>query len=124
MVERRTTRLIDQLRHWGVRVTAQRLAVAEVLMDSSDHPTAQDVYDRVQARFPHITMGTVYNTINTLAGKGLLQPLPFPDGARYDINASPHVNLVCLRCGSIEDVIGGQEALAALHSRIAKDARF
>ncbi len=96
-------RLVEEMRRGGIRVTAQRLAIADVLVSSDDHPTAQQVYGRVRERLPHLTMATVYNTINVLAKSGFVHPLPFPERTRYDANPSCHANLVCVRCGSIED---------------------
>lgn len=116
--------IVQEMRRWGIRVTAQRLAVAEVLVRSKDHPTAQEVYERVQARFPHITMGTVYNTMNTLAKRGFIQPLPFRNGARYDGNPLPHANLVCIQCDSITDVQDDEEALNRLRERAIRSNRF
>lgn len=97
--------LVSELKRLGIRVTAQRLAVAKVLLSSHDHPTAQDIYERVRSQLPHITMGTVYNTINTLARHGVISPLPFAESTRYDANVSSHANLVCVRCGSISDAV-------------------
>ena len=87
--------LVQTLRTWGIRMTAQRLAVAEVLTESDDHPTLQ-VYERVRDRFPHITMGTVYNTMTVLAEKGFVQLLIFNADTRYASNLEPHANLVCV----------------------------
>ncbi len=111
-------KLVEEMRRWGLRVTAQRLAVAEVLVDARDHPTAQQVYERVRARFPHIAMGTVYNTINTLAERGIVQPLSFPAGTRYDANLQPHANAVCVKCGSITDVADEDGAMDRLRERV------
>lgn len=116
--------LIKEMRRWGIRVTAQRLAVAEVLVNSHDHPTAQEVYQRVQARFPHITMGTVYNTVNTLTKSGFIQSLPFPNGTRYDTNPAPHANLVCIQCGSIVDEPDEDGAVARLREKVAQCSGF
>lgn len=112
------------MRRWGVRVTAQRLAVAEVLAESDDHPTAQEIYQRVQARFPHITMSTVYNTVNILAKSGFIQPLSFADGTRYDANPSPHANLVCLQCGSITDALDTDDVMSRLREQITTHSGF
>lgn len=112
------------MRRWGVRVTAQRLAVAEALANSDDHPTAQDIYRRVRARFPHITMGTVYNTVNTLAKSGFIQPLPFPDGTRYDTNPAPHANLVCIQCHSILDAPDEDGTVRRLREEVVRRSGF
>lgn len=108
----------------GIRVTAQRLAVTDVLAGSRDHLTAQEVYQRVQERFPHITMGTVYNTLDTLVRCGFVHPLPFPHGTRYDANVAPHVNLVCTSCGAIADDESSQEMLETVTGDVARRNGF
>lgn len=98
------TKVAERFRELGIRVTAQRVAVAEVLANSDDHPTAQMVYERVRERFPQITLGTVYNTLAMLEEKGFVQALTFAGGTRYDTNVKPHANLVCIECGRMVDV--------------------
>ncbi len=92
-----------RLKRLGIRVTRQRLAVAEVLVNSEDHPTAQEVYRRVRAVFPDIALATIYNTIGVLIECGFIQSLSFGEATRYDANPAPHANLVCVRCGAITD---------------------
>lgn len=112
------------MRRLGIRVTAQRLAVAEVLVTSEDHPTAQQLYERVQARFPHITISTVYNTVNSLAKAGIVQCLPFAEGTRYEANAATHANLVCLDCGAIVDAPDEEGMVARLQEQASRKHRF
>ena len=88
--------LVDKLRPLGVRLTPQRLAIAEVVVNSADHPSVRDIYDRVRAFFPYVTIATVYSTLNMLEELGIVRELPFQRQSRYDANLSPHVNLVCL----------------------------
>lgn len=117
--------MIATLRERGIRVTAQRVAVAEVLATSLDHPSAQDVFERVKRRLPHITRATVYNTLRVLSEKGLVQPLHFRDGTRYDGNPLPHANLVCVQCGSIADAeLDRNEAIVALSNALASASGF
>lgn len=116
--------IVEELRRWGVRVTAQRLAVAEVLVNSRDHPTATDVYDRVRADFPHITISTVYNAINVLARTGLIQPLAFSEATRYDANRQSHANLVCAHCGTIRDAVDGEGWIGRLREQVGSTEGF
>ena len=117
--------IIATLRERGIRVTAQRVAVAEVLAGALDHPSAQDVYERVRRRLPHITRATVYNTLRVLSEKGLVQPLHFRHGTRYDGNPHPHANLVCVECGSIVDAdIDPDDAMANLSNALASASGF
>lgn len=117
--------MIATLRQWGIRVTAQRVAVAEVLANSIDHPSAQDVYERVKLHFPHITLATVYNTLSVLSERGFVQPLHFRSGTRYDANLLPHANLICGECGSIADANMDEDgAIANLRETFSKASGF
>jgi len=117
--------MIATLRQRGIRVTAQRVAVAEVLANSIDHPSAQDVYERVKLHFPHITLATVYNTLNVLSEKGFVQPLHFRGGTRYDANLLPHANLICVECGRIADASVDEDgAVANLREILTKASGF
>lgn len=110
--------LVETLRRHGLRVTAQRLAVAGVLAASTDHPTALEVYERVREKFPHITLATIYNTVAMLQQRGLVQPLMFADGTRYEMNLTPHANLVCVTCGRIIDADDDDGAVRALRDKV------
>ena len=78
--------LVDKLRPLGVRLTPQRLAIAEVVVNSADHPSVRDIYDRVRAFFPYVTIATVYSTLNMLEELGIVRELPFQRQSRYDAN--------------------------------------
>ncbi len=95
--------ILTALRRLGIRVTRQRLAVAEVLVNARDHPTAQEVCERARVTLPQISLGTIYNTIGILINSGFIQSLSFGEATRYDANLAPHANLVCVRCGAITD---------------------
>ena len=90
--------LVERMREWAVRVTPQRLAIAEVVLNSSDHPTVQQIYERVRDHFPSMTLATIYSTLGVLQKSGLIQELPFQKMSRYEPNMEPHVNLVCIAC--------------------------
>jgi len=54
----------------GFRFTAQRREVYDALLLKRDHPTAVDVFLRVQKKLPGISLATVYNCLETLAEAG------------------------------------------------------
>ena len=116
--------IADRLREWGVRVTPQRLAIAEAVLNSEDHPSVQQIFERVRDHFPSMTLATIYSTLDVLERSGLIQQLPFPQFSRYESNLDPHVNLVCVRCGDVVDSHLGQEAVVRLKDRVASQANF
>ena len=116
--------LVDILRPMGVRLTPQRLAIAEVVVNSADHPSVKEIYERVRAFFPYVTIATVYSTLTMLEEKGIVRELPFQRQSRYDANLSPHVNLVCVGCGNVVDAEVGQETVIELQDLVAGETDF
>ncbi len=116
--------LVAKLRPLGIRLTPQRLAIAEVVANSADHPPVKEIYERVKAFFPYVTMATVYSTLSMLEGAGIVRELPFQRQSRYDANLSPHVNLVCVNCGTVVDADVGQETVIELRELVSEESDF
>jgi Fur family peroxide stress response transcriptional regulator len=99
-----TQEVITKLRSKGYKVTPQRLAICKVILSSKDHPSADQIYQEVKKTYPAISLATVYMTLDLLRNLGLVQELGFSDrSARYDPNNSPHINIICPKCGKIYD---------------------
>ncbi|MGI6075248.1 MAG: Fur family transcriptional regulator [Pyramidobacter sp.] len=78
--------------------------IADVVLSSHDHPTAEQVFFRVKEKAPQISLATVYNNLKALVEEGLVRKLSLdrsPD--RYD-RPHRHDHMVCLRCGKVVDV--------------------
>ena len=113
--------LATRLRPLGIRLTPQRLAIAEVVVNSADHPTVREIFERVRAFFPYVTLATVYSTLALLEQAGIVRELPFPRHSRYDANLAPHANLVCLGCGAVVDAPAGQNSVAELERAVTRN---
>ena len=114
---------IELLREAGLRSTPQRLAIVNEVFQRH-HPTVAEVYETVRRQFPTIGLATVYNTLRSLTERGYLRELPFGDATRFDVNVEPHTNLVCTRCGRIEDYAACEDLIIEIRSRVAKGAGF
>ena len=112
------------LRQGRIRVTPQRLAISEAVLNSRDHPSVQQIYERVKDHFPSMTLATIYSTLDVLENSGLIQELPFPQFSRYESNLEPHVNLVCVKCGAVTDADIGHDSVVTLKNQIAGESRF
>lgn len=87
------------------RLTPQRLAVLEVVRAAHDHPTATEIFQRVQSIHPGIAYGTVYTALGALVKMGVVHELKFGDDAsRYDGRMEPHHHALCLGCGELAEV--------------------
>jgi Fur family peroxide stress response transcriptional regulator len=97
-------KLKASLRQKGYKLTSQRLEVIKFLARCRSHPGAMDILHELRKTIPHISMSTVYYTLDILKKKGWIKELEFYDREnRYDVNLSDHFNLICRKCGKIED---------------------
>jgi len=89
----------------GFRFTAQRREVYDALLIRRDHPTAVEVFMRVQKKLPGISLATVYNCLETLTACGLVRAVNHDrQPSRYCANQEPHAHFFCERCSAIFDV--------------------
>lgn len=88
----------------GYKVTTQRLAICKFILSRKDHPTAEQIYQWIRNEYPTISLGTIYKTLHLLKELGLVQELGFDEGSiRYDPDMELHINMVCSKCGKIND---------------------
>jgi len=102
--EKRLSRAIDTLKESGVRITPQRHAVLEYLLNSMVHPTADDIYKALEDKFPNMSVATVYNNLRVLREIGLVRELTYGDSSsRFDCDMTDHYHVICEACGKIVD---------------------
>jgi len=95
--------LVDRLREKGLKVTPQRVAIYGLLLNTTAHPTAEDLWEEVKKEHAAVSFNTVYTTLSTLAQAGLVQRLQLGAAAHYDAKVAPHVHLHCRQCGQVDD---------------------
>jgi len=96
--------IIETLRKNGYKATTQRIIICRFALHSRDHPTAQRIYNEVRKMHPTVSLATVYKTLQILTEHGLIQELDLPQSqAKFDSYVEPHINLVCMQCGNIQD---------------------
>jgi Fur family transcriptional regulator, peroxide stress response regulator len=89
----------------GVAVTHQRQVIYETLRSMRGHPSPEDVYARVKAKIPSVSLATVYKNIHLLIESGVFSEVsPHHGSLRVETNARPHYHLVCTSCKSITDI--------------------
>lgn len=108
MTSARNQDLIDRLERLDVRASAQRLAIAEYVLATVDHPSADEVWNRVKATFPVVSRATVYNTLQLFVEKGLLKQLVLAEGCVvFDPKVEPHHHFIDDETGAIDDIPWG-----------------
>ncbi|AXI07762.1 transcriptional repressor [Oceanobacillus sp. 143] len=96
---------IAKMKSSNVRITTQRVAVLEYLLNCEFHPSADEIYKAMNTRFPSISRATIYNNLNILCENGLARELTFGNApSRFDGNTKDHYHIICNNCGKIADL--------------------
>jgi len=89
----------------GCRYTNQRAAVYAFLEKVDTHPTAEEVYHAVREELPHISLATVYKSLEALIDAHLATKLSYGDAsARYDCRGEDHYHLRDVVTGQVRDL--------------------
>jgi Fur family peroxide stress response transcriptional regulator len=113
--EQLSDNLAARLADAGLRSTPQREVVYRSLVTRRDHPTAEDVFARVKAEMPTISLATVYNCLETLVQCNLIRQVNHERGpTRYCPNLEPHAHFYDEQSGRTVDVALPPKLLSAL----------
>ncbi|SMH53392.1 Fur family transcriptional regulator [Maritimibacter sp. HL-12] len=109
------------LRLAGLRITPQRQAITRVMMESLDHPDAEQVLARARERDASISQATAYRTLAVLAEKGLILTHTFDGGVtRFELANRPHHDhIVDIDSGEITEFVSAE--IERLQRRIAEE---
>jgi Fur family peroxide stress response transcriptional regulator len=104
VMEKRLEKAMKQLKSTGVRMTPQRHAILAYLLETMNHPTADEIYKALEDRFPSMSVATVYNNLRLFKEGNLVTELTYGDSSsRFDANVSEHYHVICRDCGKIVD---------------------
>ena len=98
--------VLNQLKAKGIRLTESRKAVIRYLMMSDQHPSADVIYYDLLPDNPGMSLATVYNNLKVLVEEGIVSEIKVNNDntTYYDFMGHDHLNLICERCGKIDDV--------------------
>ena len=69
-----------------------------------------------------VSLSTVYKTLDLLKEKKLVNEMEVEGEARFDAHTDAHVNLVCMKCGRIDDL--DEESLKIIQAKAAKKSKY
>jgi len=88
----------------NLKVTPQRTAVLEVILNLNNHPSAENIVEYLRLNYPHIPIGTVYKILDVFVEKGIVIKVKTDnDVMRYDAIKEKHHHLYCAETERIED---------------------
>lgn len=94
------------LRDHNLPATAQRLAIADVVLETDRHLSAEEVATELRARGASAGTATVYRTLEVLVRSGLVVERDFGEGfKRYEASRGVphHEHLLCTVCGRVTE---------------------
>lgn len=88
----------------GLRLTPQRIEIFRELAKAGDHPSAESLHLRLLEKMPTLSLDTVYRTLGTFAGYGLINKVDTIESqARFEVAQILHHHLICRQCKEIID---------------------
>ena len=103
-IKSKLTAFEDACRKAGLRLTPQRIEIFRELARASDHPTAEVLHLRLLEKMPTLSLDTVYRTLGTFVGHGLINKVETVESqARFEVAYVIHHHLICQKCKQIMD---------------------
>jgi Fur family transcriptional regulator, ferric uptake regulator len=99
----------EKLTGCGFRLTKAREVIIEVLKNTKEHLSAEDIYMTMHQEYPEIGLTTVYRTLEVLHSTGIVDKFDFDERrARFELSEEfgskkHHHHLICTKCQKIVD---------------------
>ncbi|NLN65315.1 MAG: transcriptional repressor [Clostridiaceae bacterium] len=128
MLIQRKNELSQLLRKKGYKITSQRKAVLDVVIENDgEHLSSQEIYELVKKKHPDVGIATIYRTLPVLEELGFVYAVDLEDGCiRYELNRVDqlhrHHHLLCERCGKVTEV--KDDLLDEIEAKIYKNYGF
>ena len=114
--------VITMLREEGFRITPQRTAIVDYLLKTEEHPSAELIHKTVRKKYPMVSLSTIYKTLELLREKKMINEIEVDGEARFDAHTGDHINLVCIKCGKIEDI--DEDLLKEIQNKAARKSKY
>ncbi len=117
-------RAARSLQDLGYRLTPQRMMILEAVLESEDHVTAEELYEQVRKKYPHISFSTVYRTMELLRESGFVTQTDLGGGRvqYHPVDKATHHHLICQVCGSVDEV--DQDVFSGLQRELRERYNF
>ncbi|MCZ8343217.1 MAG: Fur family transcriptional regulator [Leptospira sp.] len=115
----------DYLREKGLKITNQRLLVAQKIFSSHNHFTAEGLLDELKDNKDRISKATIYRILAIMVEAGLLEEHDFGKDYKYYehiIGHQHHDHIICMQCGRIVEFVDNR--IEELQNKAATDNGF
>jgi Fur family ferric uptake transcriptional regulator len=118
-------KLQSHLADQGLKNSAQRLRISELILEQPSHFSIQDIVRQVQETHPKIGAATVYRAVRTLCDAGILEEKFIHEGGQAVFELADedhHDHIVCLDCGQIFEF--HEAGIERIQSEISRKLAF
>ncbi|ABZ94756.1 transcriptional repressor [Leptospira biflexa] len=115
----------EYLKEKGLKITNQRLLVAQKIFSSHNHFTAEGLLDELKDNKDRISKATIYRILAIMVEAGLLEEHDFGKDYKYYehiIGHEHHDHIICMQCGRIVEFI--DERIEELQNKAASENGF
>lgn len=95
---------VDRCQMLGMRLSRQRRFILELLWQAHEHLSAREIYDRLNHQGKDIGHTSVYQNLEALSDKGIIECIERSDGRLYGNISDSHSHVNCLDTNQIMDV--------------------
>jgi Fur family transcriptional regulator, ferric uptake regulator len=91
---------LETLIERGFKLTPQRRLIVDIIHDSAEHITAEDIIAAVKGKMPGVNKSTIYRTLDLLEDAGCVYKSKAHDQFIYHhAEEGHHHHLICRKCG-------------------------
>ncbi len=95
---------INRCQIQGMRLSRQRRFILELLWEAREHLSAREIYDRLNQQGKSIGHTSVYQNLEALSERGIIECVERCDGRLYGNISDSHSHVNCLDTDRIIDV--------------------
>lgn len=109
----------------GLKHSRKRAQILKAFLNSGEHLSAEDLFQRVKRDHPEIGYTTVYRTLKLIVDSGIAQMVDFNDGVkRFErkLGREYHAHFVCTKCGNHFEAF--DKDIEGLSSKLAEHQGF
>lgn len=114
----------ENLKKAGLKVTLPRVKILEIMEQTKEHLSAEEIYKTLHEAGEEVGLATVYRVLTQLEAAGLVARHNFEGGQSvFELDSGiHHDHLVCVKCGGVEEFI--DDIIEKRQHEIAKKTGF
>ncbi|MGI6162043.1 MAG: Fur family transcriptional regulator [Christensenellales bacterium] len=86
-------------------MTKLQKAILDIVINTGEHLSAEQVYWLVKQKFSSVSLGSVYRNLNRFADANMIRRVARAGAADYyEGNTAPHDHAQCIHCGQMMDI--------------------